>query len=83
MDTYIFHPLGKTKPISKLFFTSLISFLNCSYLLRHMENFSSTKPAKAIKLLTFTGVTHMPDDMNAYRCFVRLQPELLLSLLRL
>lgn len=83
MDTYIFYTPGKTKTISKLVFTSLVSFFNCSYLLRRMENLLVTKTARVIKLLMFTGATHMPEDMNVYRCFARLRPELLFSLLRL
>lgn len=41
------------------------------------------KNSKVIKLLMFKRAIHMPEDMNAYRCFIRLWPELLLSLLRL
>lgn len=29
-----------------------------------------------------TGATHIPEEMHGYRCFVRLQFESLLSLLR-
>lgn len=65
--------LEKPKIISKLVFTPLISFFNCSYLLRHMENLFFTKAARVIKLLMFTGATHMPEDMNVYRCFIRLK----------
>lgn len=83
MDTRIFYSLGKKKRISKLIFTSLVSFFNCSSLLRHMENLLFTKTARVIKLLMFTGATHMPEDMNVYRRFAKLWPELLLSLLRL